>query len=150
MKVILRQDIKDIGKRDEVKDVAEGFARNFLFPRQLAEAAGDAALQSLKERQARATSQAEADLAETQTLAQRLDNLELRLARKADEDGTLYGSVTKAIIAEELTKLDYGEIKKDSVVLDEPIKTVGECTVALTLPHGLEATIRVVVDREPD
>lgn len=148
MKVILRQDIKDIGKRDEIKDVAEGFAANFLFPRQLAEAVTEHTLQSLTQRRAHTQSTAEADLAEAQELAQRLDSLELRLVAKADDDGNLFGSVTKAAIAEELEKFGYGEIKKDSVMLAEPIKTVGERTVALALRHGLEATIRVVVDRE--
>lgn len=148
MKVILLQDIKDLGRKDEVKEVAEGFARNFLFPRELAEAATEGTMKALEERRGQRAASAEADLQATQELAQRLEGAEIRIARKADEGGGLFGSVTKAAIAEELTKLGFGEVKKDQPKLEEPIKEVGEYTVELALDHGLEATIRVIVEAE--
>lgn len=148
MKVIFLQDVENVGKRDEVKDVAEGYARNFLFPRALAELADDRALTMLEERKVRRQREAEEELKRAQALAQQLDGLELKFVQRAGEDGKLFGSVTKAMITEKINELGHGEIKKEAVGLDEAIKEVGEYPIAISLEHGLEANVRVVVEAE--
>ena len=148
MQVIFLQDVENVGKRDEVKDVAEGYARNFLFPRKLAELSDERALAELEARKARRAAEAEEELKRAQALARQLEGAEIRIVEKAGEDGKLFGSVTKAAIAEKINGLGHGEIKKEAVGLDEPIKEAGEYAVTISLDHGLEANIRVVVDAD--
>lgn len=147
MKVIFLHDVSGVAKRDEVREVAEGYARNFLFPRQLAERTDAAALKNLEERKARHERERETELKEAQALAQKIEGLEIHIQAKASEEGTLFGAISPLMIAAELAKLGYAEIKKRSVILPEPIKRIGEYEATIALEHGIEANVKIIVEQ---
>lgn len=148
MKVIFLKDVLGIAQRDDVREVAEGYARNFLFPRNLAERADSANLKNLEQRKVRHEREREAELKDAQELAQKIEGLEIRIQAKASEEGTLFGAVSPSMIISQLSKLGYPQIKKGSVVLSEPIKRVGEYQATIALDHGIEATVKIVVEEE--
>lgn len=147
MRVILLQDIEKLGKKYEVKEVANGYARNFLFPKGLAEPATESALKELEAKKAALELVAEADLKITEELVANLDGQEIEITAKIDEEGKLYGSITPLRIVKALQKKGF-DIKKSQVKLEEPIKDVGEYDVVIEFPHGLEAKIKVIVAEE--
>jgi large subunit ribosomal protein L9 len=148
MKVIFLKDVPGIAKRDEVREVAEGYARNFLFVRGLAERADSAALKTLEERKVRHERDKEAELKEAQALAQKIEGLEIRIQAKASDEGTLFGAISPNMIVSRLTEMGYSEIKKGSVTISEPIKRAGEYEATVGLDHGIEASIRVIVESD--
>jgi large subunit ribosomal protein L9 len=147
MKVILTQDVPKVGKKNEIKEVADGYARNFLLPRGLAKAANDSALKQLEAEQAQALIEAETDLAKTQEAVAALDGNEFEIAAKMGDEGKLYGSITAAKIARALQEKGV-EVKKNQIKLAAPIKETGEHDVTLEFPHGLEAKIKLIVIEE--
>ncbi|MDD5590044.1 MAG: 50S ribosomal protein L9 [Candidatus Portnoybacteria bacterium] len=147
MKVILIKDVPKVGKKSEVKEVADGYARNFLLPRGLAKAASDSALEQLEAEKAQQAIEAEADLAQTQEIVAGLDGNEFEIAAKMGEEGKLYGSITAAKIAKALQ--DKGlKVKKSQVKMEKPIKETGEHEITLEFPHGLEAKIKIIITEE--
>lgn len=146
MKVIFLQNVPGIAERDDVREVAEGYARNFLFPRKLAERADAQTLKNLEERKVRHQRERETELKEAQALAQKIEGLEIRIQAKVSDEGTLFGAISPAMIASELAKLGYAQIKKGSVVVSEPIKRVGEYEITIALEHGIEANMKLIVE----
>lgn len=147
MKVILLQDVKKIGMKGDIKEVADGYARNFLLPQNLAILATPLAIENFKKQAEAARQAAETDLKATQELASRLDGQEVRLKAKASKDGKLFGGISPAQIASALEKKGF-IIFKNQIVISEPIKSIGEHKVAVQLPHGLEAEVTVLVETE--
>ncbi len=147
MKVILLQDVEDVGKKYEVKDVKDGHARNFLIPKKLAKAATPKALEWLESQKDVIEKEIEEGLKKTQELASRLDGVEVTIGLKVGDSGELFESVTAAKIADQLVKMGY-EVKKSEVTLKDPIKEVGEYPVKINLDHNLEAEITVVISGE--
>ncbi len=148
MKVILLKEVKNLGKAWEVKDVSDGYARNFLLPNQLAQIATPELIAQAENRKLEARKKAEADLLETEKLAEALDGVTVKITAKANEEGNLFGSITPEMIFEALLKekIAIGESAKVAIV--DPIKETGEHKVTVNLPHGLEAEITVVVEKE--
>lgn len=144
MKVILLQDVKTVGKKFEVKEVADGYARNFLFVKKLAQPATEEALQWLEIQKEILSQKAETDLKKIQELASRLDDLEVTVPVKIGDEGQLFESVGAQKIAERLKEMGF-DLKKNQIKLEEPIKELGESQVKLSLDHNLEAEIRVIV-----
>jgi len=144
MKVILTQDIKKIGRKGEIKNVSDGYARNFLIPKNMVVLATDSALKELKETERIKEEQAEQDLLKYEDMASRLDGLEFEIPAKASEDGKLYGAINNQKIAEFLSAQGF-EINKNEVKLEEPIKETGDYEIQMELPHGLEAKIKIIV-----
>ena len=147
MRVILLKDVKDVGKRLEVKEVSDGYARNFLFARNLAKPATKEALEWLETQKEIIEKQAEEGLKKSQDLASRLDDLEVAITVKAGDEGQLYEQITGPKIAEHLQEMGY-TIKKDQIVLDSPIKDIGEYTAKVVLDHNLEAEIHIIISEE--
>jgi large subunit ribosomal protein L9 len=147
VKVILKQDLPKLGKKGEVKEVAEGYARNMLFPRGLAE---EATAQRMKELERRSLlQQSKNRRLETESLAraEQLNQQLLTFKLAAGEGGRLFGSVTAADIAEALHKQGY-EVDKKKILLAEPIKAVGRHPVSIKLHQGVRAEITVQVEKE--
>lgn len=143
MKVILLKNVDKLGKEGEVKEVADGYARNFLIPQDLAKPATEQALREAELSEAKKSKVVQTDLEEAQKLAEQLDGRELFIKVK-EKDGTLFGSVNEKTISK--TFADEGlKIEPESVKLEEPIKEVGDYDVRLELPHGLEANIKVIL-----
>lgn len=147
MKVILLKDVEKLGSKFDVKDVADGYARNFLFPNELAEPATEAALKQLEQQKEAEVKKAEADLALTESLVSQLDGQEIEISSKVDDGGKLYGSITAAKIAKTLKEKGFN-VKSKQIKLAEPIKETGEFEVTLELPHGLEAMVKIIVAEE--
>lgn len=147
MKVILLENVDKIGKKFEVKEVADGYARNFLFARNLGKKATPEALEWLKMQNELLAQKAEAELKSTQDLASSLDDLEVPLAVKVGDEGQLFESINAQKIAERLKEMGY-EIKKNQIRLEDPLKETGEFPVKVVLDHNLEAEIRVIIIEE--
>ena len=144
MKVVFLQNVEGSGRTGEIKEVADGFARNFLLPRRLAApATPDAIKRAEALAAAEARRQAELD-EEARTLAEKL-TAPIVITVRAGEQGRLYGSVTAADIAEEASKLAGQEVDRHLLVLEEPIKEVGTYEIPLRLTHNVEATVMVEV-----
>jgi large subunit ribosomal protein L9 len=147
MKVVFLQNVEGSGRTGEIKEVADGFARNFLLPRRLAApATPDAVKRAEALAAAEARRQAELD-EEARTLAEKLAT-PIVITVRAGEQGRLYGSVTPGDIAEEASKLAGQEVDRHLLVLEEPIKEVGIYEIPLRLTHNVEATITVEVVAE--
>ncbi|OGZ34921.1 MAG: 50S ribosomal protein L9 [Candidatus Portnoybacteria bacterium RIFCSPLOWO2_01_FULL_43_11] len=147
MKIILLEDINNLGKKHEIKRVADGYARNFLFPKKMAVLANQSNFKKTEEQKKIDAEKAEEELKISQDLAGQLDGLEIEIPAKIKEDGKLFGSVTASQIASELKTRGF-EIKKEQIRLNEPIKETGEREVAIEFPHNLEAAIKVIVTEE--
>jgi large subunit ribosomal protein L9 len=147
MKVIFLKDAPK-GKRGEVKEVADGYARNFLFPKGLALPATPSAIKAAKVlSDEKAESQAR-QREELGRIAQELEGKELHFKAKAGAKGRLHGAITTASIADELSRLTGFEIDKKKVELEEPLHHVGSYDVMINLGTGTEAKIKVVIEEE--
>ena len=147
MELILRQDVDKLGRRGEVVKVAEGFARNYLLPRGLGMAV-NAANKAMVEKEKEAhEARLAKEKAECESLAARVGGLRFVAPRKVGENDVLYGSVTAGDIAEFL-KAKGIEIDKRKVLVDEPIKTLGEHEVKIKLHPEVLASLRLLVTKE--
>lgn len=144
MKVILKQDVKGTGKKGDILDVSDGFAKNFLLKKGLAEQASAVAVNSLKlQKEAEARRRAEEERA-VRELAKRMDKAQVTVSIKCGENGKVFGSVTSREIAARLADLGY-DVDKKKIVLKEALKTVGEFPVEVRLMEGVSAKIVVSV-----
>ncbi len=148
MKVVLLQDVPGTGKRGDLKDVADGYARNFLFKKNLAKMATAEVLAQLKQEEEKRKKQMELELKENQARASRLDGAEIEIKAKTSEAGTLYSAISAQKIAQEIKKSFGLDIRPEQVVVNEPIKEVGEKKVLIKFGHGLEAEARVIISKE--
>jgi large subunit ribosomal protein L9 len=147
MKVIFLKDVPK-GKRGEIKEVADGYARNFLFPKGMALPATPSAIKEAKllldkkvEHQARHQE-------EQSKVAQELEGKELRFKAKAGAKGRLHGAITSASIAEELSRLTGVEIDKKRVEIDKPLHQLGDYEIVINLGTGSVAKIKVMIEEE--
>ena len=144
MKVILKQDVKGTGKKGDILDVSDGFAKNFLLKKGLAEQASSVAVNSLKiQKEAEARRRAE-EIAAIRELAKKMDKAQVQVAIKCGENGKVFGSVTSKEIAARLAELGY-DVDKKKILLKDPIKTVGDYAVEVRLVEGVTAKIFVSV-----
>jgi large subunit ribosomal protein L9 len=146
MKVILNQDIKGVGKKDEVINASDGYARNFLFPKKLAVEANDENISKLKAKKESTQFKKDTEKEEAKKVAEKLAKLTLKIQVKAGENGKIFGGVSSKDIAESLEK-QYGiKIDKKKVELKETIKTLGNRTVEIKLYEGVIGKLSVVVE----
>ncbi|NLG50679.1 MAG: 50S ribosomal protein L9 [Chloroflexi bacterium] len=148
MRVILLKDVKRLGKAGEEKNVAEGYARNFLIPRGLAMLATDAARAQVASQAASRARQEADEKAAAQAQAQQMENVELVFKMRTGESGRLYGSVTNADIAEKLEERVGQAIDKRKIQLEEPIKEIGRQKVEVKLHPDVKVTLTVIVEPE--
>ncbi|MDP9273152.1 MAG: 50S ribosomal protein L9 [Chloroflexota bacterium] len=144
MKVILRRDVKGLGHEGDLKEVRDGYARNFLLPSGAATLADTGALKNWERHRGEREDRAQQIRSEAQKIADRLSETKLEVAVKAGEKNRLFGSVTNREIAELLAKEGI-EIDRHQIAVREPIKTVGEHRVTVNLHHGIEAQVVVTV-----
>lgn len=147
MKVILLDDIPKVGRRGEVREVSDGYARNYLFPQKLALLANPGNLRNLEQIKKRQETQAALARAEAETWARAIEALTLSLTRQASEEGRLYGSVGAQDVVAFLAQHGF-TIEKRRVGLQEPIKALGEYTVPIRLHPDVAAQFRVIVSQE--
>ncbi len=147
MKVILLQDVDKVGKKYEVKHVADGYARNFLLAKGLAKPATEETLKWLETQKEELRKKSEDDLKKVQEFASTLDGLELTIAVKIGEKEELFEAVTAQKIVEKLKEQGF-DVKKTQVLLEKPLKEMGEFPVKVQLAHNLEAEIKVIIVEE--
>lgn len=147
MKVILLQDIESLGKKYEIKEVKDGYARNFLLPNKLIRPATKQALKWLDGQKEIIEKQAEEGLKMAQDLASSLDGYEITIPVKVGEEGQLFESINSQKIAEGLKEKGFN-IKKSQVELKDTIKELGEFPVNIKLDHNLEVEIKAIVTAE--
>jgi large subunit ribosomal protein L9 len=147
MEVILREDVKSLGKAGELVKVKPGYARNFLLPKGLAYEATDGNRKRIQaESKARQTKMAE-ERAVAEGVASKLNGVSLTLSRKAGEGDRLFGSITAQDIADALATQGHA-IDKRKIDLEHPIKTVGQHMVPVRLHHDVQAELRLTVVAE--
>ena len=145
MKVILKQDIKGVGKKDQVINAADGYARNFLFPKKLAVPADSGNMNNLKAKNESIAYRKGEDLKEAKEIAEKIKSITVKIEVKAGENGRLFGAVTAKEIAEAL-KRDFNIIvDKKKVLLSESIKVAGVSKVDIKLNEGVMAKVTVMV-----
>jgi large subunit ribosomal protein L9 len=143
VKVVLSQDVKGVGKAGEVKDVADGYARNFLLRRKLAIVATEGAVKTAEARQAAADRRAESEEAGARAEAAKIAAQPIVLTAKMGDQGRLYGSITAADIADELARTWGHDFDKRKVELDEPLRQIGSHTVPVQIHKNVTAHITV-------
>lgn len=147
MRIILLKNVKDVGKKYEVKEVKAGYARNFLFPRELAKPASPEALKWLETQKEIESKLAEEELKTIQDFASNIDGAEVVIPMKIGEEGQLFESINAQKIAEKMKEQGF-QIKKSQIILPEPIKELGEFPIKVKLDHNLEAEIKVIISEE--
>lgn len=148
MKVILLQDIKNVGKKEEIINANDGYARNYLFPKKLAiEATND----NLAKLQAKKTSEAnkkKAEIDANKEIAKKIEKIELIVKAKAGETGKIFGGITSKEISEELKKQYQFDIDKKKIVLKETIKNLGRFLAEIKFGEGINAQLKINVINE--
>jgi large subunit ribosomal protein L9 len=145
MKVIFLKDVKGKGKKGEVKNVADGYAHNFLIKQGLAIEASNANISTLEGQKKKEDKRAAEELAEAKKLGEQLEKITVELSAKAGEGGRLFGSITTKQIAEELQKKHGIKIDKRKMELSDAIRTLGHTKVPVKLHHEVVATLTVSV-----
>ncbi len=148
MKVILKADIKGVGKKDEVINASDGYARNFLFPKNLAVEANNENMSKLKAKQDSAKYQKGVEKEKAIEIADKLSKIVLKIRVKAGENGKIFGGVSAKEIAQELSKEYKIEVDKKKIDLKETIKTLGVHNVDIKLFEGVVGNLKIDVISE--
>jgi len=147
MKVILLQDVKKVGKKGDVVNTSDGYARNFLFPRKLAIEANDSNMHVLNNKKEAERRQKTAEIEEAQKLAKEIQGKEILIKVKTGEQGRLFGSITGKDISEELKKKFNIDIDKKKIVVDV-IRQLGTYEVEVKIYPEISTKVKVVVDHQ--
>jgi large subunit ribosomal protein L9 len=147
MKIILLDDVPKLGRRGEVRDVSDGYARNYLLPHKLALNATPGNLRNIETIKAAQEGRAVRMRSEAETQAQLIEGLTYAQSRSASDEGRLFGSVGRADIAAFLAQNGLS-VERRRIMLDEPIKSLGDYTVPVRLHGDVTATLKVTVARE--
>ena len=144
MKVILTQDVKGLGKKGELVNASDGYARNFLFPRKLATQANTQAMNELKSREAADQFKLAAEQKNARETAQAIDGKTVQLHAKAGQNGRLFGSITAREVAEQINAQFHVEIDKRKISMED-IKSYGTFQAEIKIYSGVTASVYVVV-----
>jgi large subunit ribosomal protein L9 len=147
MEVILKEDVAKLGARGEMVNVAEGYGRNYLLPKKLAVEATKANRAVIEQMKASSVRKLAKEKGDAELLAKQFDGVSLLFARKAGEHDTLFGSVTSADIAHELENKGF-RLDRRKIELDQPLKALGEVSVAIKLHKEVTVQIKVTVTKQ--
>ena len=145
MKVIFNQDVRGQGKKGELKDVSDGYARNYLLPRKLASEATPDMLNAFKLKEKAKKAQMEREKAEAEANAKRLEGVIVNISARAGQGGRLFGAITSQEISDALREQHGIEIEKNKIVQSEPIKGFGSFEVKAKLGYEVSGKINVLV-----
>lgn len=148
MKVIFQQDVKGQGKKGEMKEVSDGYARNYLLPRKLAVEANTDNLNTMKLKEKAKAAQIEKEKEQARQYARQLESVVVKIPAKAGSSGRLFGSITSKEISDALQEQSGMVVEKNKIVQSEPIKAFGSYEVKCKLGHEINATIYVLVTEE--
>ena len=145
MKVIFNQDVRGQGKKGELKDVSDGYARNYLLPRKLASEATPDMLNAFKLKEKAKKAQMEREKAQAEENAKRLEGIQVTISARAGQGGRLFGAITSQEISDALREQHGIEIEKNKIVQSEPIKSFGSFEVKAKLGYEVSGKISVLV-----
>ncbi len=145
MKVILKADIKGVGKKDQIINASDGYARNFLFPKNLAVEANNSNMSKLKSKNDANQYRKDQEKEAAKEIAKKMKDISLKIQVKAGENGKIFGGVSSKEIAESLEKQYNIKIDKKKIVLKETIKTLGIRTIEIRLYEGVTGSLKVEV-----
>jgi large subunit ribosomal protein L9 len=148
MKVIFQQDVRGHGKKGELKEVSDGYARNYLFPRKLAVEANADNLNAFKLKEKARLAQIAREKAQAEEYANMLQKVVVKISAKAGANGRLFGAITSKEISDALLEQHNMEIEKNKIVQGEPIKSFGSYEVKCKLGHEVSGTIHLIVTEE--
>jgi large subunit ribosomal protein L9 len=148
MKIILKTDYENLGSAGDIKEVKDGYARNFLIPKGIAVVATPSNIKAYEEIKRQKRRKIEKETRQAEELAKQLESLSLVIKMKAADESKLFGSVTSMMIYELLKEKGFETIERKKILLAEPIKTLGEHTVPIRLFGGIVANLKVVVEKE--
>jgi len=148
MKVVLLQDVKDLGKKEQLVNVSDGYARNYLFPRKLAAEATSGKLKELEEKKNAEKIKKDKEKQAAKELADKLGKLEVNFKVKAGENGKLFGSITSKDVADAIKSQHKTEIDKKKIVLHDAIKALGTYKVEIKVYPEISAVINVRVEEQ--
>ena len=148
MKVILLDNIKGVGKKDEIINASDGYARNFLFPKKLAVEANNENISKLKAKKQYEQYKKDVNKENAEKIAKKLDDITLTIKVKAGENGKIFGGVTSKEISEELKKQYKIDIDKKKIILNENIKNLGSFDISMKLFEGVTGKLKVKVISE--
>lgn len=148
MKVILKENIKGVGKKDEIINASDGYARNFLFPKNLAVEANAENMSKLKAKQDSNAFKKSQEKEEAERIAEKLSKIQLRIKVKSGSNGKIFGGVSSKEIAENLEKQYQIKVDKKKIDLKETIKTLGMITVDIKLFEGVIGKVKVDIISE--
>lgn len=148
MKVVLLADVKGQGKKGEVIEASDGYARNFLIPKKLAEAATTDVLNNIKGKNEAAAYHKQQDIAAAQKVADELEGKKIVLKGKAGDNGKLFGKITNQNVADAIKFQLHHVIDKRKIVLPDGIKAIGQTSVEVKVYPEISATVTVVVEAE--
>lgn len=146
MKVILKSDVKDLGKVGDLVSVSNGYARNFLFPRNLASEATERRIGEMKHLEKMAEAKRKKAVSDRKELVEKLDGLTLSFTKPAGDNDKLFGSITNMEISNELEVKGFSIDRRDIEI--EPIKVLGQHQAKVKLGEGIEASLTISVERE--
>lgn len=146
MKVVLNQDIKGVGKKHQLVEVSEGYARNFLLPKKLASVADNKNINESKNKISSIQFKKQTELEQANELKVKIEKEVVKLKHKTGENGRLFGSVTEKEIADEINKKLEININKKKIIMKNAIKQLGAYEVSIKLYEGVIAKIKVVVE----
>jgi len=144
MKVILQKDIPSLGDAGDIKEVAEGFARNYLLPKKLVIVANESSKKAIDHQMKLIKIKKDKRKKTSEQLAASMSDVEVTISAKVGEEGKLFGSITSMDIAKQLKDKGF-DIDKRKILLDTPIKSEGEFKISIKLEEGLSATVKVIV-----
>ena len=144
MKVILLQDIDKIGKKHDVKEITDGYARNFLIPKGLVKQATEENMKKLEAQKETLKEKEEEDLKKIQSVASSLEGQEVIISVKVGDEKQLFEAVTAQKVLEKLKEMGF-EVKKNQLLFSSPIKELGEFPVKIRFSHNLEVEIKIII-----
>ena len=147
MKVILIKDVENLGNAGDVKEVANGYARNFLIPGGYVEVATKSAVERAEKIKIEKEKVAKEGLKGIEEIAEKLESVSIIIKAKADDSGKLYAAIKSKEIFKSLNDKGF-KISEDKIVIEKPIKELGDYEVIINLDHGLEVRIGVVIESE--
>lgn len=148
MKVILKQDVKGLGKAEDLVNVNDGYARNFLFPRGLAAEANASNINIMNTKKEAEKSRKDRELAQAKELAAKLKDVVVTIRTKSGDNGKLFGSITSKDISDQLKKSYMIDIDKKKMVLPEPIKSIGSFEIEVKLYPEVTGKLAVKIEHE--
>ncbi len=146
MKLILTQDVKGLGKKDQIIEASDGYARNYLLPKKIAIQADNENMNKLEGRKASAEHKKSLEIENAKQIAEKLSKMTLKIKVKTGDNGKLFGSITSKEIASELKNSYNIEVDKKKINLKEPIKEIGIFNIEIKLYEGITSKLKVEID----